>query len=158
MKECKECGKQTTNSKFCSRSCAATFNNKGNNRWKHHSTKSKTKSMICFVCDKHYYGQNKKFCSNECRNIHRYKIIQAGEGSARSVRKYLLEKSNKCEICGISNWNGKELILEMDHIDGDSKNNDIKNCRLLCPNCHSQTDTFRAKNYGKSSRKRVQYY
>jgi Zn finger protein HypA/HybF involved in hydrogenase expression len=48
----------------------------------------------------------------------------------------------KCLECGINNWNNKTLILQMDHIDGDKQNNILNNLRLLCPNCHSQTDTF----------------
>jgi hypothetical protein len=53
----------------------------------------------------------------------------------------------ECNECGLGDsWNGKNIEHELDHIDGDSKNHHITNLRLLCPNCHSQTDTFRAKN------------
>ena len=54
-------------------------------------------------------------------------------------------KNNKCEICGISEWNGMELKCELDHIDGDRKNHQIDNLRIICPNCHSQTETYRSK-------------
>lgn len=54
-------------------------------------------------------------------------------------------KSNVCEQCGTSSWNGKKLECELDHIDGNSKNHKLYNLRILCPNCHSQTDTFRFK-------------
>lgn len=51
-----------------------------------------------------------------------------------------------CEICGIGEiWNEKELVLELDHIDGNNKNNSLDNLRILCPNCHSQTPTFRGR-------------
>ena len=56
---------------------------------------------------------------------------------------------NECSNCGISEWNGKFLPLELDHIDGNPTNHDIDNLRMLCPNCHSQTETFRAKNKRK---------
>jgi len=55
-------------------------------------------------------------------------------------------KQNKCEVCEISEWNNKELNCELDHIDGDRTNHRLENLRILCPNCHSQTETFRAKN------------
>lgn len=54
-------------------------------------------------------------------------------------------KSNKCEICGTSEWNGAKIQCELDHIDGNSKNHKLENLRILCPNCHSQTNTFRFK-------------
>lgn len=49
------------------------------------------------------------------------------------------------EKCNISDWNGKELIFELHHIDGNKNNNVKNNLQILCPNCHSQTDTFRNK-------------
>ena len=54
--------------------------------------------------------------------------------------------TGKCAECGISdNWNGKPLIIEIDHINGVHTDNRIENLRWLCPNCHSQTDTYRRK-------------
>lgn len=55
-------------------------------------------------------------------------------------------KKNECECCGISSWNEKPLMCELDHINGNSNDHRLENLRILCPNCHSQTDTFRAKN------------
>lgn len=54
---------------------------------------------------------------------------------------------NKCNECGISDtWNNRQLKLHLDHIDGNTRNNKKENIRLLCPNCHSQTDTYTGKN------------
>lgn len=60
-------------------------------------------------------------------------------------------KENKCECCGITEWNGKPISLELHHIDGNRFNHRLENLILLCPNCHSQTETFRAKNINKKS-------
>lgn len=65
------------------------------------------------------------------------------------LKKRLLDaklKENKCEICNITEWNGKPISLHLDHINGDNGNNHLSNLRILCPNCHSQTDTFGARN------------
>lgn len=56
-------------------------------------------------------------------------------------------KENKCEICGLSEWQGKHLVCELHHINGDSTDNRIENLLILCPNCHSQTDNFRSRNH-----------
>jgi len=51
-----------------------------------------------------------------------------------------------CEICGIDEWNKKPLTLHLDHIDGNTYNHTLNNLRLLCPNCHSQTETYCGRN------------
>lgn len=69
---------------------------------------------------------------------------QASKLSKRLVKEGL--KDYKCECCGITEWNGKSLSLELNHIDGDNGNHSLANLELICPNCHSQTDTYRSKN------------
>ncbi|MEU9160335.1 HNH endonuclease signature motif containing protein [Streptomyces sp. NPDC048424] len=56
----------------------------------------------------------------------------------------------QCARCGIeARWRGHPLPLEVDHIDGDWRNNQAGNLRLLCPNCHSTTDTYRGRGKGR---------
>ncbi len=69
--------------------------------------------------------------------------------STLGIKKRLINKYNieyKCNKCGIKEWQGSYLILELDHINGDHFDNRLENLRFLCPNCHSQTDTFRGRN------------
>ena len=68
-------------------------------------------------------------------------------GDGEWTRRLLIEeKGYKCAKCAIFEWHHKSLTLEVNHIDGDALNNVLDNLEFLCPNCHSQTDTFRAKN------------
>ena len=66
-------------------------------------------------------------------------------------------KFNICEICNLEgDWNGKVLLMQLDHINGISNDNRIENLRMVCPNCHSQTETFCGKNKGKKFKKKKQ--
>jgi DNA-binding CsgD family transcriptional regulator len=55
-------------------------------------------------------------------------------------------KENRCERCGITEWAGKPLNMQLHHINGDGLDNRIENLELLCPNCHSQTETYGGRN------------
>lgn len=61
--------------------------------------------------------------------------------------RILKEQEEKCFECGvIEEWNGKPLKFDLDHIDGDKTNDNRINLRLICPNCHSQTSTYKVGN------------
>ena len=120
------------------------------------------KTYNCLHCNKeNRWGNSKmnKFCDNRCQGLFKWisetiPRIETGlvpDGSP-ALKKYLLEtRGENCEECGQESiWNNKPLVLQLDHIDGDSDNNYPKNLRLLCPNCHTQTENFGSK--GKGSR------
>ena len=65
----------------------------------------------------------------------------------RLIKANLIEY--KCSNCGITEWNGKLLTLQLHHINGNNRDNRLENLTFLCPNCHSQTDNFSGKNAGK---------
>lgn len=68
--------------------------------------------------------------------------------NSENLKKHLLEYGipYKCNCCGISDWLAKPITLEIDHIDGFRNHNNPENLRFLCPNCHSQTSTWRGRN------------
>lgn len=77
--------------------------------------------------------------------------------NTHALKKRLLKENlldYKCAICGnVGEWNGQKLVLQLDHINGNNTDNRLENLRLLCPNCHSQTDTFCSKNRIKDKNK-----
>lgn len=60
-------------------------------------------------------------------------------------------KDKKCENCGLEIWMGKEIPLELHHINGDNSDNRLENILILCPNCHAQTDTYRGRKKSAQS-------
>ena len=91
-----------------------------------------------------------------------YKQMDSQEcltGMDKTIKKYLINRlGNHCQICGVSSWIGKELVLVLDHVDGNSNNNHRNNLRLVCPNCDSQLPTFKSKNKGKGRHSRRKRY
>ena len=70
----------------------------------------------------------------------------------QTLRKLLIgDVDSCCELCNTSEWLGSPITLEIHHIDGNNKNNELSNLQILCPNCHSQTDNYRAKNIKKKT-------
>ncbi len=66
----------------------------------------------------------------------------------RLVREGVLE--DLCKSCGLGPvWNGRPITLQLDHRNGVSNDHRLENLRILCPNCHSQTDTWTGRNIGR---------
>ncbi len=62
------------------------------------------------------------------------------------IKKRLLkERGCSCESCGLHTWMDKPIPLELEHVDGNNRNNSKDNLKLLCPNCHALTPTWRRK-------------
>lgn len=71
-------------------------------------------------------------------------VLNTTQLRRRLLREGLMEQ--RCQLCGVSEWMGKPLTIELDHINGVHNDHRLENLRMLCPNCHSQTRTFRGRN------------
>lgn len=81
-------------------------------------------------------------------------LVQDRPVNRRNLKKRLIEVrllKPECYICGIKTWLDKLLSLQLDHINGKKNDQRIENLRLLCPNCHSQTETFAGRNSRKKN-------
>ena len=85
------------------------------------------------------------------------KAINGEVTNIKTLKRYLIsERTHKCEECNNSKWLNKPIPLELEHIDGNSENNNLKNLKLLCPNCHALTPTYKGRNKN-SNRNRTRY-
>jgi len=92
----------------------------------------------------HFLGQAHGKSSNRLRAE---EVLKLGTKNRNGVvRRILFEElkwSKTCSVCGVEDqWQGRPMTLELDHINGINTDNRAENLRFLCPNCHSQTDTF----------------
>jgi 5-methylcytosine-specific restriction endonuclease McrA len=152
---CLNCKSETKNPKFCSKSCAATYNNALGiyNRRKPEGSCKNCKIEIRSsrtYCDECY--------SSNARHTRKIPMWLSGEwrggsdsGISQIIRKYLLEQCNySCSKCGFNKNHPLDgrTILEINHIDGNGLNHSPENLEVLCPNCHALTSSYRARNIG----------
>ena len=100
---------------------------------------------------KHIHG-----CQKRSIEYHKQLDAKPFEDLSTGLKMRRLKKIiTSCEICHISEWQNQPIKLEIDHIDGNKHNNDRSNLRVICPNCHAYTPTYRGKNKIKSNRSNI---
>lgn len=159
-KQCLNCGKlMRFKIKFCSQSCAAIYNNK-----------NRKKPKFCIYCGNQIMKRNAgKYCSLVCQQkYHRKQYIEkwlkgeeigGKEHYSHYIKNWLLEQNNNRCMNPNCGWDWtKPCTIEIEHKDGNYLNNRPENLMLICPNCHSQTLTYKGKNKGHGRAKRLQRY
>jgi hypothetical protein len=147
-KRCLFCGKglpyHKSAGKFCDKTCSAKYNNRLPTRHK--------EPKLCVNCGKPVAERHNKYCS-DCIAKHVYNRPKSfGDAKDHVARKRILleTRGHRCERCGLAEWLGQPIPLEVHHVDGDSDNNTEQNLQLLCPNCHAFTDNYKGANKGKN--------
>ena len=152
---CIRCGnplpyRRSKTRRFCGHSCAAIFRSVGGN---------KPFQGICESCSAPCPSKQKN-CSDACRKISQERktiaLIADRKCPAARLKRYIISHFGRKCMDPKCAWNHaiRPVCLELHHEDGNSENNTIENVRLLCPNCHSLTDTYKSKNVGKGRQKR----
>lgn len=97
-----------------------------------------------------FKGKSAVMKITKLNNVKKEDILKENCRHQRTVLRRYVIKNNlipyKCAICGCTEWQGKTLSLELDHINGVNNDNRLENLRFLCPNCHSQTSTYGSRN------------
>lgn len=109
------------------------------------------------------YNENKKQTRDRVKRIKHldYNSLIKNCFNRTTIKRYIIENNwleYKCQRCGIiDNYNNEPITLQLDHINGDNKDNNLENLRFLCPNCHSQTSTHGSKNRKKKEKIKKKY-
>lgn len=145
MKICPKCQNEHSKSgRFCSRKCA------NSREW------NDTDKLIKSIANKNQPSNKDRLKGDKytewCNRIREVKIKKYKEtsfdnlGASNKRRRVFEEQNHTCVKCGLSEWLGNQITLELEHKDGNPNNNSRDNLEGLCPNCHSLTATWRGKN------------
>ena len=145
---CKYCNEeyQTGYGTFCSRSCC--------NRARGPRSEQ-TKAKIAQAGRENHHSSSRNYTKVRAVNSDPAKRLKAkntwilkrdySTAHFGTIKRWIRQEVNSCEICGLNTWRDLPLPLEIHHVDGDKKNNMRENLQVLCPNCHALTFNWRGR-------------
>lgn len=152
---CEKCGKEHDgvfgSGRFCSLACSRSHPMSEGRRQKiksgvdHWITKMKTEDpckWAKYIEEQSNRGKTRVHWLKESSSGKSWEELGI-DGKKNRVKQ---EQNQSCNLCGLSEWRGQKLALEIEHKDGQHQNNERENLEALCPNCHSLTETWRGKN------------
>ncbi len=160
MKICPKCGiDHIKQGKFCSRTCANSRSFTEESRLKKsRSAKDHFKKYGYTSTGSKGVAQTQDSIKKMIETRRLTALEKFDKGAIKwsgTLKKVMIElRGEKCESCGTIEWCGRRLSLQVHHIDGNASNNLPNNLSLLCPNCHSLTETFGARNKGRGRKSR----
>lgn len=119
----------------------------------------------CRNCGQECARPESIYCNRKCQQIlmwEQRKTAALKSGcfvTWKNAKRYLLEVyGTTCLVCGLKEWNGEQMPVTIDHMNGNYQDHRIINVRLICPNCDAQTATYKGKNKGKGRHSRRERY
>lgn len=147
-----KCGKEHDRTfgsgKYCSRACANSRQHSVETKLKTSNTIKNSINYKIALAKKKFDGTQEKV-NKYLRFVSEQKLLAADFNTLSQWQKrsrIILEQKGHCNKCGLSEWLGQSITLELEHKDGNNINDLRENLEILCPNCHSQTSTWRGRN------------
>ena len=159
MNNCKKCNKEFEPKKglinYCSMECRNSREWSNEDKFKK-SESAKKSEKVKLTSERNRLLIDFKKIGELNREMANRKILDENFENlsfGRLKKRVSLEQNGNCNRCGISDWLGKKITLELEHKDGNHFNNQRDNLECLCPNCHSLTPTWRGRNKGDKREK-----
>lgn len=142
--------------RFCSKKCARGYSTKAKRDEINQKVSNKLSGKKFVFTEE----QRRRGAETKAKNLREKKRLRIENLAFDELKiqekriRIFNEQQECCSVCGLKDWNGQPITLELDHISGDRTDESRNNLRLICPNCHSQTHTYKVKNVDSPGKRR----
>ncbi len=158
MKQCPRCSREFEEKSgvyiktYCSRKCANVRVQTDHSKQKKADAMAKYYASLSgeelTIRQEQWMETGSKTRATRLQQLLAADLQELGYGAIR--KRILIEQAYKCNRCSLTTWLGEKISLELEHKDGNPKNNTRSNLECLCPNCHALTPTWRGKDRKKT--------